>query len=81
MTKEGIIGAIIALEIVVNAFTLIANAGNLSFFNPIRNYEEWYKLNIFGVALFTILLHIILMPLAIWYWFYKSITVGRKKDE
>jgi hypothetical protein len=53
---------------------------DLSFFNPIRNYKKWKCFNIIGVLFFTILLHILLPHLAIFYWFYKLFTFGRKEN-
>lgn len=46
-----------------------------SFFNPIRNYEQWDKMNWFGVIFCTIAINIILFPYAIAYWIYKLFTV------
>ena len=51
---------------------------DLNAFNPIRNYNEWNKINWFGVIIGTILLHLIYIPLAIYYWCYILVTVGRK---
>ena len=52
------------------------------YFNPIDNYEEWDKLNIFGVLVFTLLISILLAPWAMIYWITKILvamfTVGRK---
>ena len=55
---------------------------DLTFLNPIRNYEEWEALNWFGVGVTTILLNIICLPYAVCYWIYKLVrwmfTVGRQ---
>ena len=52
------------------------------YFNPIDNYEEWDKLNIFGVLVFTLLINILLAPWAIIYWTFKFLvvifTIGRR---
>lgn len=52
------------------------------YFNPIDNYEEWDKLNMFGVLVFTLLISILLAPWAMIYWIIKILvamfTVGRK---
>lgn len=52
------------------------------YFNPIANCEEWNKLNIFGVLVFTLLISILLAPWAMIYWIIKILvamfTVGRK---
>ena len=46
-------------------------------FNPIRAYKE-YKVNWFGCIMLVLLAHILFLPIAIIYWFYKLCTVGRK---
>lgn len=52
------------------------------YFNPIVNYEEWDKLNIFGVLVFTLLINILFAPWAIISWVFKILvamfTVGRR---
>ena len=52
------------------------------YFNPRINYEEWYKLNMFGVLFFTLLIYILFAPWAIIYWAFKILvamfTVGRR---
>lgn len=52
------------------------------YFNPLDNYEEWDKLNMFGVLVFTLLLSILFAPWAIIYWVFKILvamfTVGRR---
>ena len=52
------------------------------YFNPLDNYEEWDKLNMFGVLVFTLLLSILLAPWALIYWIIKILvfifTVGRR---
>lgn len=52
------------------------------YFDPIVNYEEWDKLNMFGVLIFTLLLNILFAPWAIIYWVIKILvamfTVGRR---
>ena len=50
---------------------------DFSFFNPIRNYKKWNRMNWFGVIFFTLLLTIIFPVFALGYWFYKLCTVGR----
>lgn len=51
---------------------------DLSILNPIRNYNEWWSINWFGVSVITIILNIICLPYAICYWIYKLFTIGRK---
>ena len=53
---------------------------NFSFVNPVVIYKN-VPMNWFGVILLTILLHILLPTIAIPYWFYKLVTVGRKDEE
>lgn len=48
---------------------------NLAIFNPIRNYNEWVKLNWFGISIITLLLNIIFIPYAIGYWIYKILRL------
>ena len=52
------------------------------YFNPKDNYEEWDKLNMLGVWVFTLLLNILLAPWALIYWIIKILvfmfTVGRR---
>lgn len=52
----------------------------LSFFNPIRNYKTWTRMNWFGVILGTTFLHVLLPVYAVGYWFYKLCTFGRKQE-
>ena len=62
---------------------------DFSIFNPIRNYKEWKNMNWFGVGVITLLLNVIFIPCALFYWMIKIIeflccciyflfTVGRK---
>lgn len=52
------------------------------YFNPIDNYDEWDKLNVFGVFVFTLLLNLMFAPFALLYWIIKILvfmfTVGRR---
>lgn len=52
------------------------------YFDPIDNYDEWDKLNIFGVLVFTLLLNLLFAPFALLYWTIKILvfifTVGRR---
>ena len=52
------------------------------YFNPIDNYDEWDKLNVFGVFVFTLLLNLLFAPFALLYWIIKILvfmfTVGRR---
>ena len=51
----------------------------LSFVNPVVIYKH-IPVNWFGAILFSIVLHIVFPIIAVIYWFYKLITVGRKDD-
>ena len=52
---------------------------DLSIFNPVRNYNEWRKLNWYGVSVITLILNVVLFPYAFVYWMiYKLFTIGRK---
>lgn len=46
-------------------------------FNPIAKYEKG-NLNWFGTIVVTVVVTIILMPMAIIFWIYKFFTVGRR---
>ena len=41
------------------------------YFNPVKNYENWDSLNWFGVSVFTLLINIAFLPMAILYWVFK----------
>lgn len=83
MPVEVIIGLSI-IYLVLSFFYLVgtgAYAGH-HYFDPIVNYEEWDKLNMFGVLVFTLLISILFAPWAIIYWVFKILvaifTVGRR---
>ena len=64
--------------LIMEAYILGASANfDLSIFNPIRNYEKWIEVNLFGVIILTLILNVIFIPYAFCYWIYKLITVGR----
>lgn len=44
-----------------------------SFFNLLRNYKKWIKINFLGVLILTLFINIILFPFAIIYWFIKLV--------
>lgn len=46
-------------------------------FNPIRVYKE-YNVNWFGCIMLVLLAHVLFLPIAIIYWFYKLCTCGRR---
>ena len=72
-------GTIIELIFVISLIELVILicVEDFSFFNPIRNYKKWDRMNWFGVIFFTLLLTIIFPVFALGYWFYKLCTVGR----
>lgn len=72
-------GTIIELIFVISLIELVILicVEDFSFFNPIRNYKKWNRMNWFGVIFFTLLLTIIFPVFALGYWFYKLCTVGR----
>ena len=75
------VGPVFALIVLISSFEvfiLIGMGFDLSVFNPIRNYNQWCKINWFGVIVATILLNVIFPLYAIVYWGYKLVTVGRK---
>ena len=69
---------LLVISAIEGIFLLMIDVVDLSFFNPLRNYEEWYGLNWFGVIFFTIILNVTLPLYAFLYWFYKLCTVGRE---
>jgi len=78
MNLEMICSLFILLTI-IEVFILTPVCGmDLSILNPIRNYNEWRKLNWFGISVITIILNIVCLPYAFCYWVYKLFTVGRK---
>ena len=46
-------------------------------FNPIQVYKE-NNVNWFGCIMLVLLTHILFLPIAIIYWFYKLCTCGRR---
>ena len=76
-----IIIGLITIYILIT-FHILIDFEDFSFLNLMRNYEEWEKLNWFGVAVFTLLINLLLLPYATFYWAYKLFywlfTVGRK---
>ena len=72
-------GTISELIFVISLIKLVISicVEDFSFFNTIRNYKKWNRMNWFGVIFFTLLLTIIFPVFALGYWFYKLCTVGR----
>ncbi len=70
--------AVIGLYVFISIlFACLFNL-DLTAFEPMRNYKKWKKFNWVGVWMGTIFLHIIYLPLAIFYWVYRLLTFGRK---
>ena len=75
--------SILITSILIYVFINIIFLINLSIedmetgFNPIRVYKE-YKVNWFGCIMLVLLAHILFLPIAIIYWFYKLCTCGRR---
>lgn len=69
---------IIIIAIVADLFLGLIFNLDLEVFNPIRNYNNWTKINWFGVWVATVFLHLIFPPYAIIYWVYRLVTIGRK---
>lgn len=75
--------SILITSILIYVFINIIFLINLSIedmetgFNPIRVYKE-YKVNWFGCIMLVLLAHILFLPIAIIYWFYKLYTCGRR---
>lgn len=69
---------------VISTFHIISKKADLTFLNPVRNYDKWEQMNWFGVTITTFLLNIIFLPYAILYWLIILIwflfTVGRKSE-
>lgn len=58
--------------------SFVKDWGDLSIFNPKRNYDKWETLNWFGIIVITLFLNIIFIPYAVIYWVYILFTIGRK---
>lgn len=80
--SELIIAFIVSYVIIFFVYAIASGsyAGH-HYLNPLDNYEEWDKLNVFAVLVFTLLLNILFAPFAILYWIIKLLvfifTVGR----
>ena len=74
------IGAAILLYVIGNIGFLLLSVCEFQTFawvNPIVIYDN-VKMNWVGVILTTIILHLLFPAVAIPYWIYKLLTVGRK---
>lgn len=79
------LGYITIAYVVLNigvTFIIICNCDklNFSFVNPFVIYKN-IKMNWFGTILLAIIFNIMFPLIAVLYWFYKLVTVGRKDDE
>ena len=78
---ENLIIAYIVLNIGVTLIiTVNCEYLNFSFVNPFVIYKN-IKMNWFGTILLTIIFNIMFPLIAVLYWFYKLVTVGRKDDD
>ena len=78
------LGYLITAYVVLNigvAFIIIVNCDklNFSFVNPFVIYKN-IKMNWFGTILLTIIFNIMFPLIAVLYWLYKLVTVGRKEE-
>lgn len=53
------------------------DAYDVEFLNPRYLYRR-FRVNWFGLTVLTIVLNVLIAPVALCYWFYKLCTVGRK---
>ena len=61
----------------IDTFYWNENGKGFEFLNPVRNYKVWTT-NWFGTILITVLLNILCIEFAVFYWLWKLCTVGRK---
>ena len=59
-------------------FAIIVDWTTFEHLNPIYNYKQWTECNWFGVAIGTLIINLLLLPVAIIFWFIKLCKVGRK---
>ena len=80
MTAESIFCALFfGMIIYITVFFIISEKwGDVFYFNPKENYNRWYRLNWFGVWVFTILYWIAFLPFTIIALIYWIFTTGRK---
>lgn len=69
-----ILSTIVFVTLVELCILGAVNDVDLSIFSAVRNYEEWYGLQWVEVVIFTIILNIVFMPFAVFYWLYKVLT-------
>ena len=50
---------------------------SVKYLNPVYLYRR-FRVNWFGLAVLTIVLNVLIAPVALCYWFYKLCTVGRR---
>ena len=86
MTTLAIIGIIICVTIAYGYITILIGAeiekaldkGSFCFFIP-SVWRGTKIFNWFGAVFMTVLMHIIFLPWAIGFWFWKMLTVGGNK--
>lgn len=78
MNTSAFIGLILAYVFINVIFLPTLSIENMETgFNPIRVYKE-NNVNWFGCIMLVLLAHILFLPIAIIYWFYKLCTCGRR---
>lgn len=78
MNTSAFIGLILAYVFINVIFLPTLSIENMETgFNPIRVYQE-NNVNWFGCIMLVLLAHILFLPIAIIYWFYKLCTCGRR---
>ena len=78
MNAKALIGLILAYVFINVIFLCNLSIENMEeAFNPIQVYEE-NNVNWFGCIMLVLLAHILFLPIAIIYWFYKLCTFGRR---
>lgn len=78
MNISALIGLILA-DVFINVILLpfLSIEDMETSFNPIRVYKE-NNVNWLGCIMLVLLAHILFLPIAIIYWFYKLCTCGRR---
>lgn len=86
MSTAGIIGTIIFVTLIYGLMTIIIGGGienalgkgGFCFFIP-SVWRGTKVFNWFGAVFMTVLMHIIFLPWAIGFWFWKALTIGGNK--
>ena len=73
----GSIAWIIGITVLVIIINAVWVCDTLNFLQPHIIYHNT-KLNYFGVGFVFLIFNVVCAPVAIWFWFYKLCTVGRR---